>query len=71
VARHFDEMRAAMRLRDALVPYIYTAGLAAYRTGVSLLRPMYYSVPNDSAAYDNPSQVRRTPSRPRSWAGLL
>eukprot|EP00947_MAST-08B_sp_MAST-8B-sp1_P003082 g3082.t1 len=26
---HFNAMRAAMRLRDALVPYIYTAGRAA------------------------------------------
>ena len=53
---HFDHMRATMRLRDALVPYIYTAGLSAYRTGVSLLRPMYYSFPSQNAAYDNPSQ---------------
>ena len=49
-------MRATMRLRDALVPYIYTAGLHAFRTGVSLLRPMYYSWPSLDAAYSHPSQ---------------
>lgn len=54
--RHFDSMRATMRLRDALVPYIYTAGLSAYRTGVSLLRPMYYGFPSNDEAYDHPSQ---------------
>ena len=42
---HFDSMRAALRLRDALVPLIYTAAVEAYRTGVSLLRPMYYGWP--------------------------
>ena len=52
----FGDMRAAMRLRDALVPYIYTAGLHAYRTGVSLLRPMYYSFPLDDEAYAHPGQ---------------
>lgn len=53
---HFDAMRATMRLRDALVPYIYTAGIHAFRTGVSLLRPMYYSWPTFDAAYSHPSQ---------------
>ena len=49
-------MRATMRLRDALVPYIYTAGMHAFQTGVSLLRPMYYSWPTFDAAYSHPSQ---------------
>eukprot|EP01052_Picozoa_sp_SAG31_P013088 SAG31_NODE_780_length_12148_cov_7.369295_1_plen_290_part_00 len=49
-------MRATMRLRDALVPYIYTAGLHAFRTGISLLRPMYYNWPAEDAAYTHPSQ---------------
>ena len=48
---HFAAMRAAMVLRDALVPYIYTAGVAALRTGVSLLRPMYYAWPEEELAY--------------------
>eukprot|EP00928_Gymnodinium_smaydae_P019955 TRINITY_DN17695_c0_g1_i1.p1 TRINITY_DN17695_c0_g1~~TRINITY_DN17695_c0_g1_i1.p1 ORF type:complete len:875 (-),score=72.71 TRINITY_DN17695_c0_g1_i1:168-2792(-) len=49
---HFKEMRAALRLRDALVPYIYSHGRQAFDTGVSLLRPMYYSWPNVDAAYE-------------------
>ena len=52
----FDQMRAVMRLRDALVPYIYTAAVEAYRSGVSLLRPMYYAWPGDEAAYEHPGQ---------------
>lgn len=45
-----------MRLRDALVPYIYSYGLMAYRTGVSLLQPMYYDWPSQDAAYAYPGQ---------------
>lgn len=44
-------MRAAMRLRNALVPYIYNAGFDAYRTGISLVRPMYYDWPDDAKSY--------------------
>ena len=40
-----------MRLRDALVPYIYTRGFEAWRTGVSLVQPMYYHWPKDDMAY--------------------
>jgi len=53
---HFNEMRAVMRLRDALVPYIYTAGFEAYQTGVSLLRPMYYDWPSAEEAYSHVAQ---------------
>ena len=49
-------MRAALRLRDALVPYIYSAGRAAATTGVSLLRPMYYSHPTQDNAYTHSGQ---------------
>jgi len=48
---HFEEMRAALRLRDALVPYIYSHGFEAVFSGVSLLRPMYYQWPNEDKAY--------------------
>jgi len=53
---HFEQMRAAMLLRDALVPYIYTAGLEAYQTGISLLRPMYYRWPEEEASYAHTGQ---------------
>jgi alpha-glucosidase len=45
-------MRDAFQLRYALIPYIYTAARAAYDTGISLLRPMYYEHPDAPEAYD-------------------
>lgn len=44
-------MRDAVILRYKLVPYIYTASREAYDTGVSLMRPMYYSWPEAGSAY--------------------
>jgi hypothetical protein len=44
-------MRAAMRLRDALVPYIYTRGFEAWQSGVSIIQPMYYHWPAEDNAY--------------------
>jgi len=48
---HFAAMRAAMLLRTALVPYLYTAAREAYDTGVSMIRPLYYGWPEEDAAY--------------------
>ena len=48
---HFDAMRAAVRLRYSLSPYIYTASREAYDTGVSLCRPLYYEYPEEDRAY--------------------
>lgn len=45
-------MRQAVLRRYQLVPYIYTASREAYDTGVSLMRPMYYSWPDQQQAYD-------------------
>jgi len=53
---HFAAMRAAMRLRTELVPYLYTAARAAHDTGVSMLRPLYYHWPEEAAAYAHPGQ---------------
>ena len=44
-------MRAAIRLRYSLSLYIYDAARAAYDTGVSLCRPMYYDYPEAEQAY--------------------
>lgn len=44
-------MKDAMVLRNGLAPYIYTAVRAAYDSGVGLLRPMYYSNPEEDDAY--------------------
>lgn len=48
----FENMRAAIRLRYNLVPYIYTAARESYDTGISLCRPMYYDYPEAQNAYD-------------------
>eukprot|EP01126_Amoeba_proteus_P047207 TRINITY_DN5379_c0_g1_i4.p1 TRINITY_DN5379_c0_g1~~TRINITY_DN5379_c0_g1_i4.p1 ORF type:complete len:454 (-),score=92.74 TRINITY_DN5379_c0_g1_i4:141-1502(-) len=41
----------AIRRREELVPYIYTAYRQAFDTGISLLRPMYYDYPSEAMAY--------------------
>lgn len=48
---HFDAMKAAIRLRYTLSPYIYTAARATYDTGISMCRPMYYDYPEEDLAY--------------------
>ena len=50
--QYFSEMRDAILLRYALIPYIYTASREAYDTGVSICRPMYYDYPEHNEAYD-------------------
>ena len=51
-----DDLKAALRLRYRLAPYLYTAARAAYDTGVSPCRPMYYDWPEEDAAYDPRAQ---------------
>ncbi len=45
-------MRDAFLLRYALIPYIYTAARAAYDTGLSICRPLYYDYPEAAEAYE-------------------
>ncbi|HKI45241.1 MAG TPA: TIM-barrel domain-containing protein [Balneolales bacterium] len=45
-------MREAILRRYSMIPYIYTMSREAYDTGVSIMRPMYYSHPNNQEAYD-------------------
>lgn len=49
---HFDAMRAAVRLRYDLSPYIYGTAREAYDTGISMCRPLYYEYPETPQAYD-------------------
>jgi alpha-glucosidase (family GH31 glycosyl hydrolase) len=49
---NFPLLREAIRLRVQLFPYIYTAAREAYDTGVSICRPLYYTHPEESNAYD-------------------
>jgi alpha-glucosidase len=48
---HFEANRAALQLREELVPYIYTAHRAAFDSGVGLIIPMYYNWPESDSAY--------------------
>ena len=38
----------ALRLRHALIPYIYTMSWRNYQTGLPLITPVYYSDPNEN-----------------------
>jgi alpha-glucosidase (family GH31 glycosyl hydrolase) len=49
---YFNIMRNAIKLRYSLIPYIYTEARAAYDTGISILRPMYYDYPSEEIAYN-------------------
>ena len=53
---HMFDMRAAMHLRYALIPYIYTSAREAFDTGVSICRPMYYTYPENELAYSMKEQ---------------
>ncbi|WP_282943818.1 TIM-barrel domain-containing protein [Cellulomonas endometrii] len=57
--RYDDDTAAAMtrylRLRHALVPYLYTAMWRAHTDGVGPVRPMYHDHPQDAGAYEVPS----------------
>ena len=48
---NFPLLLETVRLRYALMPYIYTAARQAYDTGVSICRPLYYDSPESSNAY--------------------
>ena len=53
---YFEANRAALQTRVSLTPYIYTHTRAAFDTGISLLRPMYYEYPEEDQAYAADSQ---------------
>ena len=53
---HYEYMKAAIELRYALSPYIYTAARQAYDDGVSICRPLYYAYPEAKQAYDYKEQ---------------
>lgn len=46
----------ALRLRHALIPYLYTAAWDNYREGVLPIRPMYHLYPDEKDAYLCPDQ---------------
>ncbi len=48
--------QAALQLRHSLLPLIYTANWLNAEQGEPLILPMYYSNPNEEAAYQAPNQ---------------
>ncbi|HOZ38721.1 MAG TPA: glycoside hydrolase family 31 protein [Anaerolineaceae bacterium] len=51
-----EHARAALQLRHSLLPLIYTANWLNSEHGEPLILPMYYSYPNEEAAYQAPNQ---------------
>lgn len=51
-----EDARTAMQLRHALLPFIYTANWVNAEQGEPLILPMYYSYPDEEAAYQAPNQ---------------
>ena len=49
-------MTRFLRLRHALVPYLYTASWAAHTEGEAVVRPMYHDHPYADEAYEVPNQ---------------
>jgi hypothetical protein len=47
---------AALRLRESLVPYLYTAARETHDTGLPIVRNLYLSWPHRRAAYRHPSE---------------
>lgn len=53
---HYEYMKAAIELRYALTPYIYTQSRYAYDCGIGICRPMYYAYPEAENAYNYKEQ---------------
>ena len=49
--KFFEPIRAALRARTELIPYLYTLSRDAFDTGLSPLRPCYYEWPEEEMAY--------------------
>ena len=47
-----QRLKAVVKGRYALVPYIYTMARETYENGISLCRPMYYDFPEAKEAYE-------------------
>lgn len=49
-------MKKMLKLRHALIPYLYTMNYLAYKELLPMIRPMYYSIPEEKEAYEVPGQ---------------
>lgn len=50
-----ENMKEFLRLRNRMVPYLYTMNRAASHEDLPLVRPMYYHDPEEPAAYEVPN----------------
>ena len=51
-----EVMNKYLRLRHAMIPYLYTMNRLASRNGVPLIQPMYYAEPEREEAYSVPNE---------------
>lgn len=47
-----ETMKRFLRLRHALIPYLYTMNYRTYKYGEPIVAPMYYRYPSDGRAYE-------------------
>jgi len=50
-SEYFLIMKEAIELRYQLIPYIYTSAHAAYESGISICKPLYYEHPQNEESY--------------------
>lgn len=50
--------RKYLKLKQQLVPYLYSYARGSYDTGAPIVRPMVYNFQNDPATYDNSTQYQ-------------
>src|SRR5271157_669827 len=55
-AEVFRILRAAMQLRQSLIPYLYSMAHRVSALGDPLVKPMYYEYPEEDSAYRCPGQ---------------
>jgi hypothetical protein len=48
---HYEQMKSAMVMRDALLPYLLGANRVFHDTGVAVVHPCYYEYPLEADAY--------------------
>ena len=48
---HADALKQAYRLREALVPYLYTSARDTVDSGIQTVHPLYYDWPSEENAY--------------------
>jgi len=52
----YHAMKRFLRLRHALIPYLYTMNVLTHEDGLPLILPMYYYHPTEEEAYQVPNQ---------------